>query len=324
MIKKCHAVFEGGGVKGIGFVGAVWAFEEAGYSFENVVGTSAGAIIAALLAAGYSGDELKNELSDLDYTKFKQTTHCGKLGLLGDGVNLVRNYGIYSTAYFTDWLAGLLAKKGVKTFADLRQQGKDAHCQYRFQAVAADISQQQMLILPGDLKQFGIRADSLLVAEAVQMSISIPFFYQPYQLKTRLGKTHYIVDGGLLSNYPIWLLDDGSSNPLVPTFGFKFTAHGQHPHMAAKTDNIIDYSKNIVATLLEGHDNYYISTSKGDYQRSIMIPTEIETSSGKKMISSTDFDISEEESVALYQNGYDAAKKFLHSWNFAEWKRKFR
>lgn len=47
-LKKADAVFEGGGVKGIGLAGAVAVTEEAGYQFENVAGTSAGAIVAAL------------------------------------------------------------------------------------------------------------------------------------------------------------------------------------------------------------------------------------------------------------------------------------
>ena len=55
---KADAVFEGGGVKGIGLVGAVAVAEERGYQWVNVAGTSAGAIVAALLAAGYSAAEI--------------------------------------------------------------------------------------------------------------------------------------------------------------------------------------------------------------------------------------------------------------------------
>jgi len=52
MALKTDAVFEGGGVKGIGLVGAVNEIEKAGYEFENLAGASAGAIVASLLAAG--------------------------------------------------------------------------------------------------------------------------------------------------------------------------------------------------------------------------------------------------------------------------------
>ena len=52
--KYADAVFEGGGVKGIGLVGALKAFEDDGYEWKNIAGTSAGSIIAALLAVGCS------------------------------------------------------------------------------------------------------------------------------------------------------------------------------------------------------------------------------------------------------------------------------
>ncbi len=51
---KIDGVFEGGGVRGIAHVGAICALAEKGYEWERVAGTSAGSIIAALLAAGYS------------------------------------------------------------------------------------------------------------------------------------------------------------------------------------------------------------------------------------------------------------------------------
>src|SRR3954447_4633761 len=54
-------VLEGGGVKGIGLVGALSVLEERGWEPACVAGTSAGAITAALLAAGYSSEEEDNE-----------------------------------------------------------------------------------------------------------------------------------------------------------------------------------------------------------------------------------------------------------------------
>jgi len=68
---RCDAVFEGGGVKGIGLVGAVAVTEDMGYEFCNVAGTSAGAIVAALVAAGYRASELRDIIRSLDYTQFK-------------------------------------------------------------------------------------------------------------------------------------------------------------------------------------------------------------------------------------------------------------
>ena len=47
-------VLEGGGVKGIALVGAISVLEERGYGFRRVAGTSAGAIVGALVAAGHA------------------------------------------------------------------------------------------------------------------------------------------------------------------------------------------------------------------------------------------------------------------------------
>lgn len=57
-------VFEGGGAKGISFVGAMQAFEESGHTLGRLLGTSAGAITATLLAAGYTAPEMRTVLNE--------------------------------------------------------------------------------------------------------------------------------------------------------------------------------------------------------------------------------------------------------------------
>ncbi len=57
-------VFEGGGAKGIVFVGAMQAFEAAGHTHGRLLGTSAGAITAALVAAGYTSAEMLQALNE--------------------------------------------------------------------------------------------------------------------------------------------------------------------------------------------------------------------------------------------------------------------
>ena len=64
-------VFEGGGVKGVGLAGALAELEEQGYAPQNIAGTSAGAITAALLAAGYRGEELREIVMELDFRQFQ-------------------------------------------------------------------------------------------------------------------------------------------------------------------------------------------------------------------------------------------------------------
>lgn len=71
MADRCYCIFEGGGAKGIAHVGALAALERSGLQLAGFAGTSAGAIVAALAAAGYTAEELfgtetESETSILD------------------------------------------------------------------------------------------------------------------------------------------------------------------------------------------------------------------------------------------------------------------
>ena len=64
MREQITGVFEGGGVKGIALAGAAAAAMDDGYVFEQTVGTSAGAMVASLVAAGFGPGDLR--LGDLE------------------------------------------------------------------------------------------------------------------------------------------------------------------------------------------------------------------------------------------------------------------
>lgn len=108
---KIDGVFEGGGVRGIAHVGAICALAEKGYEWERVAGTSAGAIIAALLAAGYSCSELKTIVTDIDYEKFTKKTFLDRIPFIGKGLSAWSTLGIYSNVFLEEWLEDLLRKK---------------------------------------------------------------------------------------------------------------------------------------------------------------------------------------------------------------------
>ncbi|MBS1057529.1 patatin-like phospholipase family protein [Gluconobacter kondonii] len=57
-ITRCYCIFEGGGAKGIAHVGALRALEQADFQIAGFAGTSAGSIVAALAAAGYTSEEM--------------------------------------------------------------------------------------------------------------------------------------------------------------------------------------------------------------------------------------------------------------------------
>src|SRR5262245_52756022 len=95
-------VLEGGGVKGIGLVGAVMRMAEQGYEFPRVAGTSAGAIVGAVVVAlqrrGEGFDELAEITRTLDYGRFRDRGIAGRLlgplGFLTDGLSLLLESGV--------------------------------------------------------------------------------------------------------------------------------------------------------------------------------------------------------------------------------------
>ena len=312
---KADAVFEGGGVKGIGLVGAVAIAEEKGYHWVNVAGTSAGAIVASLLAAGYTAQELKEVIQELDYKRFKDASPLDKFPVLGPLTSLILEKGIYEGKFFENWIRGLLRQKNVETFEDLLLQDYRNDDRYRFKlrVIASDITSGRLLVLPQDITEFGVKPEDLNVAFAVRMSMSIPFFYEPVVIKDlKTNQSHFIVDGGLLSNFPVWLFDSEGEVPEWPTIGFKLVEPEE-----GTPNNIrgpISLLGALFSTMMEAHDARYIKDE--NFIRTIPIPT--------LGVKTTEFDLSRERSEALYQSGREAAEKFFASWNFAEYVERYR
>jgi NTE family protein len=312
---KIDAVFEGGGVKGIGLIGAVAVTEEKGYQFENLAGTSAGAIVAALIAAGYKSDTLKQVIENLDYNQFKDKGLIDKIPVIGFALSLGFEKGIYEGEFFENWLRDLLARapnKPINTFRDLRTEYNDQKYQYKLQVIATDVSRGRMLVLPRDIEEYGINPDDLDVAKAVRMSMSIPFFFEPVILKDKNNRDCYIVDGGVLSNYPVWLFDDKSADPPWPTIGYKLV----EPE-SDKPNNIngpITLFAALFTTMMDAHDARYIEDA--DFVRTVPIPT--------LGVRTTDFDLSRKKSDNLYESGRNAAEEFFKYWDFNKYKAKYR
>ncbi len=313
---RADAVFEGGGVRGIGLVGAAEVAEEHGVEWVSLAGTSAGAIVAALLAAGYRAAELRDILSRLDLRCFRDRGGVDRLPLLGRPLSLLFEKGVYEGSYLVRWLGGLLGRRGVQTFGDLVDTafaGDERH-RFRLRVIAADVSRGRLLVLPQDIARFGVRPEDLSVALAVRMSMSIPFFYEPVQLRDmRTGRVSYIVDGGILSNFPVWLFDS-QGPPRWPTFGFRLVGPGEVDGGYRQIRMPLDLALAIVSTMMAAHDARHLQAA--DHVRTISIPT--------LGIGTTRFGISAAERRALYEAGRKAAADFFAGWDFGRYVRTFR
>ena len=321
-------VFEGGGVKGIGLAGALQTLEERAYVPQNVAGTSAGAISAALLAAGYSADELREIIVSLDYRQFQDRGWEDKVPLIERSLSLLLDLGLYEGERFYQWMREMLEAKGVRTFADLvhPDYADDPRYRSRLQVIASDVTTHELLVLPRDADKIGIEPDELDVALAVRMSMSIPIFFEPVRFEgPKADRTHVIVDGGMLSNFPVWLFDcEDGEPPEWPTFGLLLVepkpsvplgARLPAPKMTGSGPGaVIDYVKALAQTMMEAHDRLYVE--QANFARTIAIPT--------LGVGTTEFDLPRERAIALYDSGRWAAEKFLDDWDFDAYVAEFR
>ena len=319
---RADLVLEGGGVKGIGLVGATGELAAAGYRFERIARSSAGSIVAACLAAllraGEPLDRLQDIARSIDYSKFRDRGPLGRtlrfLGPVVDGLGMAFQNGIFEGAYLHRWLSGTLADLGVRTFGDLRRtdpkSALPSEQEYRLVVTASDVSRQRLVRLPWDYATYGLDPDEQLVADAVRASASIPFFFEPVTLRARGGEVSTLVDGGMLSNFPVGLFDrtDGHE-PRWPTFGVRLSAkRGQQ--VTAPVTGPISMTLAVVETMTMACDARHID-DPAVQARSIFVDT--------SDVSPVDFAIRREQQEDLLAHGRASARDFLRTWDFQRW-----
>ncbi|HHU55378.1 MAG TPA: patatin-like phospholipase family protein [Acholeplasmataceae bacterium] len=296
---KVDLVFEGGGILGIAFVGAYHALTMKGYEIDRCAGTSAGAIISSLIIAGYTSSELKVLIKETDFSQFLKKTSLSKISLIGKALSFVYNKGIYDIRAVEKWIEFLLLKKQIKTFKDIKNNV--------LKVIAADITNRKLLILPDDLKFYGINSDNFSIAKAVAMSCSIPLFFTPIIINNS-----FIVDGGLLSSFPIWIFDV-EGMPRYPTFGIKI----KDPvslSFQGKT-GIISYIKDLLYATYNKEETTFLRDE--DLVRTIIIDFDNKTKA-------TDLTISSKRIDYLYTCGYKSTIDFLSKWSFRNYIKKYR
>jgi NTE family protein len=179
---------------------------------------------------------------------------------------------------------------------------------HRAQVIVSDLTTRSLLVLTRDADRLGIDPDELDVALAVRMSVSIPLFFEPVQfINPRTGRRHVLVDGGMLSNFPVWLFDNDEDQS-VPTIGICLDEESDEcdPNRRSRLGTaglnaVIGFAKDLAHTTMSAMDRQYLARS--EFDRTISVP-----SLGVK---STDFNLTPAESWALYEAGRMAARAFL-------------
>jgi NTE family protein len=321
---EADLVLEGGGIKGIGLGGAVRGLLLAGYRFERIAGTSAGAIVGALLAAGADEAYLAAAMERLRYDRVPDRG-LPRVPLLGEAAGLLHRSGAYAGDYIRRFVASELAALGVTTFGDLRRSDphddplREPYQRYKLVVTATDVTRGRLLRLPWDYHLLGLDPDEQLVADAVRASMSIPLYFEPVHLRDAGGEETTLVDGGVLSNYPIEIFDRTDAvAPRWPTLGIKVipglpAGDAQlFPNIALPALPPVHLLEQVVATAIVGHDQTYLELPCVA-RRTIHVDT--------SAIGVVEFDAPAEKRDEVTANGAAAAAAFLEGWSWESFKR---
>lgn len=324
-------VFEGGGVRGTAYAGALKVFEEEGIipDIVRVGGSSAGAINAVAFSVGYTPDESAKILTELD---FKALMDGGRLSSI---YRLLTRYGLYKGDACHQWLRDLVGGKTGKadaTFAELRQMGcRDLHL------LGTNLSTRFTEIFSAE------RTPDVPVADAARISMSFPLFFAA---KRHGPRGDLYVDGGMLNNYPVKLFDRErfisndkvelhSRNPDYyetlnkaegfsggnryvynrETLGFRLNPgekiavfrDGAEPE-SHRINNIFDYAYGLFESFLYFQDNQHLHSD--DWHRTVYLDT--------LDVDILDFDLSEAKVKGLIESGEKCARDYLRWYNDTE------
>lgn len=317
-----NLIFEGGGVKGIAYVGALSVLEQKGIlqNIKRVGGASAGAIVALLLALDYGIPEIKKILWTLDFKKFLDSSW----GIIRNTERLLTDFGWYKGDYFRNWISEIVEQKTgsrLTTFGELE---------------GMKLSRQLYLmgtnLSTGFAEIFSYKhTPEMSLVEAVRISMSIPLFFTAVRNRQR----DVCVDGGALENYPIKLFDrrcyidrhfrtteyynqvnnDTEVDEMdayvfnMETLGFRLDSWSEikifervEKPQHIEINDIFDYLKRLITTLLDSQQNRHLHSD--DWQRTVYIDS--------LSIKTTDFEITEAQKNALVDSGIQGTVTYFN------------
>jgi len=325
-----NLVFEGGGVKGIAYVGAMGVLEEKGIlkNIKRVGGTSAGAINAVLFGLGYSNAETKKILWGLNFKKFLDDSW----GVVRDTKRLIEEFGWYKGDFFRGWIGKLIEKKTKKpdaTFRDIHEMGEDKGFRDIYM-IGTNLSTRFAEIFSWE------HTPRMPLADAVRISMSIPLFFTA----KRSIRGDVYVDGGVLDNYPIKMFDrrkyigEGEEmhftepeyykdhnkklekkgidvSPYVynkETLGFRLDSakeiavfRDQAEPETHHIDDFFSYLSGLIETIMESQASQHLHSD--DWQRTVYIDS--------LGIKTTEFDLSDAKKKDLSASGKKNTKKYF-------------
>lgn len=317
--KRAVGVFEGGGVRGLSYLGAYKAARERKIKFEGVAGTSVGSIAAAFAAANFSGKEIERAIRSLgeELHKFAAPPRprtgvfpwiaCrtlpklswavpipGVRKMLRNSITIATHLGLHSPDQIGKWVNEQL----VECF---RRRGDDKGDTIRFEHLplpCAVIATK----LAGDGVEIYTKRDTptMPVGDAVQRSCCVPLFFQPVEAEQDDPSMVRYVDGGLLANLPLMLTAELNGCEDLPVIAFRTTATPGNETGASSKPNwlynrLYRYLVGIVNAIVEGN----VSLQRKSHST---VGT-IEIDAGD--VGFLDFNVAIEKQEKLVERGYE-------------------
>jgi len=221
--QKVGLVLSGGGARGVAHIGVIRALEEAGVPIDYITGTSMGAIIGGMYAAGYSPAEMeamvtsedfmrwvKGEIDPEYYYYYKKPEADASWLNLQFQVDSVLTSSLPSSLVspvqmdfvFMEYLASASAASGYD-FDSLFVP---------FRCVASDIANNLPVVLrSGDL------------GRAIRASMTFPFYFKPIRIDGKL-----LLDGGMYNNFPADVMYEDFFPDII--IGSKVASNYPPPH----------------------------------------------------------------------------------------------
>ena len=282
-----NLVFEGGGIKGFAYLGAIEEIERRGIlaEIERFAGTSMGSVFAALLACGADAGALRAAMLGTPFLKFMDDSW----GAIRDANRLITDYGWYKGEEIRSFVAqetGYLLGKKNPTFRDLEKA---------LSVIALDLTAQEEIVFSND------RTPDVQIADAVRASSGLPLFFQAMRYED-----HILVDGGVSHNFPIQIFDGDIPNPA--TLGFRVDTSSEigetrdGAKRSVKIESLPDYIKAFLGYLIDAANKRHLS--EDDWHRTIFIDA--------GHVQATDFDISTDRLERLIESGRAAVRAYFY------------
>ena len=276
--------FSGGGIRAVAFVGTLEVLQK--YKLLNhvneYIGVSAGALIAFLLAIGYTIQELKTLVCGFDFSLVRNLDPENTL-------EFFERFGLDDGANLTKLCESVMKQKNLPASLTFEELAKLSPTLPRFRCYASDLNTCQS-------REFSLTATpTVKIIDALKASMSLSFYFVPIEDPVT---GHCLTDGGALNNYPMVFLTEEEQRRAL---GIMFS--GEHAENK-KIESLFDFITQLYACVYMPRIRQITQTLA---ERTILLP--------HGDYPSWNFEATKEERIMLIQGAVEATEIFLGKGN---------